>query len=127
MKKLSNLRVIQVVAWLGVALSLNILISSYFHYRATITSLDIVITLTPLERDIQTEIVSPLVVGRTDADLILKLVHNPYVESHMLHKALLNSVEQHQRESLFAVYLWSGVLLFFLVIAIFEARCRREP
>ena len=39
---------IQVVAWLGVALSLNILISSYFHYRATITSLDIVITLTPL-------------------------------------------------------------------------------
>jgi hypothetical protein len=122
MKMFSTLKVAKYIAWFGVILALSMLGKSLIHYQVLGGSLENVKSLAPLERDIPSEIVMPLVASRNDADSILKLVRSPHESNKMLHKAWLQSVELHRSEAFIQIFLWVVLMVSFFAIAISLSR-----
>ena len=126
MKKFSTLKVVKFIAWFGVIFALDMLGKSLIHYQVLGGSLENVASLAPLERDIPSEIVVPLVIGRKDADSILKLVKISHDNSKMLHNSWLQSVEIHRNEAFFQIFLWAVVSVSFIAIAIVVSNHHEE-
>lgn len=125
MTKINYFKAAQVLASLGAILALVGLYYSLERHAKIGSTIQIANTIAPLKRDISTELVTPLVVGRKDADMILRLVRSPYEESHMFHKEWALFAENQRRESLFEIILWVVVLIPFLAIALSLEQCRR--
>ena len=126
MKNISNLKVAKFFAWFGVILALSMLGKHLIHYQVLGGSLEHVNSFAPLDRDIPTEIVTSLVVGRKDADSLLKLAHISHEEIKSLHSAWLQSVELHRSEAFFQIFLWAVVMVSFMAIAISVERFHGE-
>ena len=126
MKKISSLKVVKFFAWFGVVMALSMLGKSVNHYQALGVSLIYIDALTPIERDMPTEIVMSLAAGRKDADLLIKLAGTSHENNKRLHDSWLKSVELHRSEAFFLIFIWAVVLIFFIAIAISAARHRSE-
>ena len=107
-------------------MALSMLGKNLNHYHALGVSLIYIDALTPIERDIPTEIVISLVAGRKDADSLIKLARIPNENSRKLHASWLQSVELHRSEAFFQIFLWAVVLTSFIAITLSLERHRCE-